>query len=98
MTWSAVLQIWPVGVQVYVLFSGLNPFTAETPQQMIDNISNAEYSYDDETFKVPTVEALDFIKSELKRIEFEEKTRTVRKERTTTSHVAGSLVVRVLGQ
>uniref|UniRef100_A0A8C7MCC5 Uncharacterized protein n=1 Tax=Oncorhynchus kisutch TaxID=8019 RepID=A0A8C7MCC5_ONCKI len=58
---SSVTDMWPVGVLVYVLLSGLNPFTAETHQQMIDNISNAEYSYDDETFKVPTVEALDFI-------------------------------------
>ncbi|KAJ8012934.1 hypothetical protein DPEC_G00048040 [Dallia pectoralis] len=58
---STVTDMWSVGVLVYVLLSGLNPFTAETHQQTIDNISNAEYSYDDETFKVPTVEALDFI-------------------------------------
>uniref|UniRef100_A0AAY5E7H9 Uncharacterized protein n=1 Tax=Electrophorus electricus TaxID=8005 RepID=A0AAY5E7H9_ELEEL len=58
---STVTDMWSVGVLVYVLLSGLNPFIAETNQQMIDNISNAEYSFDDESFKEASVEALDFI-------------------------------------
>lgn len=58
---STVTDMWSVGVLVYVLLSGLNPFIAETNQQMIDNISNAEYSFDDEYFKDVSVEALDFI-------------------------------------
>lgn len=58
---SSVTDMWSVGVLVYVLLSGLNPFIAETNQQMIDNISNAEYSFDDESFKQASVEALDFI-------------------------------------
>lgn len=58
---SSVTDMWAVGVLVYVLLSGLNPFIAETNQQMIDNISNAEYSFDDESFKEASVEALDFI-------------------------------------
>uniref|UniRef100_A0A8C5DTT9 Protein kinase domain-containing protein n=1 Tax=Gouania willdenowi TaxID=441366 RepID=A0A8C5DTT9_GOUWI len=57
---STVTDMWAVGVLTYVLLSGLNPFTAETNQQMIDNISNAAYSYDDESFKQVSVEALDF--------------------------------------
>uniref|UniRef100_A0A3P8SZZ8 Protein kinase domain-containing protein n=1 Tax=Amphiprion percula TaxID=161767 RepID=A0A3P8SZZ8_AMPPE len=57
---STVTDMWSVGVLAYVLLSGLNPFTAETNQQMIDNISNAAYSYDDESFKQVSVEALDF--------------------------------------
>lgn len=57
---SSVTDMWSVGVLAYVLLSGLNPFTAETNQQMIDNISNAAYSYDDESFKQVSVEALDF--------------------------------------
>uniref|UniRef100_A0A3B4H745 Uncharacterized protein n=1 Tax=Pundamilia nyererei TaxID=303518 RepID=A0A3B4H745_9CICH len=52
--------MWSVGVLAYVLLSGLNPFTAETNQQTIDNISSAAYSYDDESFKQVSVEALDF--------------------------------------
>lgn len=58
---STVTDMWSVGVLVYVLLSGLNPFIAETNQQMIDNISNAEYSFEDESFKEASVEALDFI-------------------------------------
>uniref|UniRef100_A0A3Q3R1Q6 Protein kinase domain-containing protein n=1 Tax=Monopterus albus TaxID=43700 RepID=A0A3Q3R1Q6_MONAL len=57
---STVTDMWSVGVLAYVLLSGLNPFTAETNQQMIDNISTAAYSYDDEYFKQVSVEALDF--------------------------------------
>lgn len=57
---STVTDMWSVGVLAYVLLSGLNPFTAETNQQMIDNISNAAYSYDDESFTQVSVEALDF--------------------------------------
>uniref|UniRef100_A0AAY4B969 Uncharacterized protein n=1 Tax=Denticeps clupeoides TaxID=299321 RepID=A0AAY4B969_9TELE len=58
---STVTDMWSVGVLVYVLISGLNPFTAETNQQMIENISNAEYSFDDESFKEVNIEALDFV-------------------------------------
>uniref|UniRef100_A0AAR2K6G7 Uncharacterized protein n=1 Tax=Pygocentrus nattereri TaxID=42514 RepID=A0AAR2K6G7_PYGNA len=58
---STVTDMWSVGVLVYVLLSGLNPFIAETNQQTIDNISNAEYCFDDESFKDASVEALDFI-------------------------------------
>uniref|UniRef100_A0A3Q4I3T8 Protein kinase domain-containing protein n=1 Tax=Neolamprologus brichardi TaxID=32507 RepID=A0A3Q4I3T8_NEOBR len=57
---STVTDMWSVGVLAYVLLSGLNPFTAETNQQTIDNISSAAYSYDDESFKQVSVEALDF--------------------------------------
>uniref|UniRef100_A0A3Q3GKG0 Protein kinase domain-containing protein n=1 Tax=Labrus bergylta TaxID=56723 RepID=A0A3Q3GKG0_9LABR len=57
---SSVTDMWSVGVLAYVLLSGLNPFIAETNQQMIDNISNAAYSYDDESFKQVSVDALDF--------------------------------------
>uniref|UniRef100_A0A673GNK2 Uncharacterized protein n=1 Tax=Sinocyclocheilus rhinocerous TaxID=307959 RepID=A0A673GNK2_9TELE len=58
---STVTDMWSVGVLVYVLLSGLNPFAAETNQQMIESICNAEYSFDDEAFKHASVEALDFV-------------------------------------
>uniref|UniRef100_A0A671KJ39 Uncharacterized protein n=1 Tax=Sinocyclocheilus anshuiensis TaxID=1608454 RepID=A0A671KJ39_9TELE len=57
---STVTDMWSVGVLVYVLLSGLNPFAAETNQQMIESICNAEYSFDDEAFKHVSVEAFDF--------------------------------------
>uniref|UniRef100_A0A673GNJ3 Protein kinase domain-containing protein n=1 Tax=Sinocyclocheilus rhinocerous TaxID=307959 RepID=A0A673GNJ3_9TELE len=58
---STVTDMWSVGVLVYVLLSGFNPFAAETNQQMIESICNAEYSFDDEAFKHASVEALDFV-------------------------------------
>lgn len=57
---SSVTDMWAVGVLTYVLLCGLNPFTAETNQQMIDNISSAAYSYDDESFKQVSVDSMDF--------------------------------------
>uniref|UniRef100_A0A671S3A4 Uncharacterized protein n=1 Tax=Sinocyclocheilus anshuiensis TaxID=1608454 RepID=A0A671S3A4_9TELE len=57
---STVTDMWSVGVLVYVLLSGFNPFVAETNQQMIESICNAEYSFNDEAFKHVSVEALDF--------------------------------------
>uniref|UniRef100_A0A8C4S4F7 Protein kinase domain-containing protein n=1 Tax=Erpetoichthys calabaricus TaxID=27687 RepID=A0A8C4S4F7_ERPCA len=58
---SSVTDMWSVGTLVYVLLSGLNPFIAETNQQTIENICNAEYSFDDEVFKEVSLESLDFI-------------------------------------
>lgn len=57
---SSVTDMWAVGVLAYILLCGLNPFTAETNQQMIDNISSAAYSYDDEAFKQVSVDSMDF--------------------------------------
>uniref|UniRef100_A0ACB8G056 Uncharacterized protein n=1 Tax=Sphaerodactylus townsendi TaxID=933632 RepID=A0ACB8G056_9SAUR len=53
--------MWSLGTLVYVLLSGLNPFIAETNQQTIDNIVNAEYNFDEEAFKDISIEALDFV-------------------------------------
>uniref|UniRef100_A0A8C2DEE7 Protein kinase domain-containing protein n=1 Tax=Cyprinus carpio TaxID=7962 RepID=A0A8C2DEE7_CYPCA len=58
---STVTDMWSVGVLVYVLLSGFNPFAAETNQQMIESICNAEYSFVDEAFKHVSVEAFDFV-------------------------------------
>uniref|UniRef100_A0A6I8R4F5 Uncharacterized protein n=1 Tax=Xenopus tropicalis TaxID=8364 RepID=A0A6I8R4F5_XENTR len=58
---SSATDMWSLGTLVYVLLSGLNPFAAETNQQMIENITNAEYNFEDEAFKDVSLEALDFI-------------------------------------
>eukprot|EP00061_Rhincodon_typus_P019056 g48497.t1 len=58
---SSATDMWSVGVLVYILLSGLNPFIAETNQQVIDKIIQAEYSFEDEAFQDVTTEALDFI-------------------------------------
>uniref|UniRef100_A0A8D2NKP4 Protein kinase domain-containing protein n=1 Tax=Zonotrichia albicollis TaxID=44394 RepID=A0A8D2NKP4_ZONAL len=54
-------DMWSVGALTYILLSGLNPFIAETNQQVIENILNAEYSFEDEAFKDISIEAMDFI-------------------------------------
>lgn len=58
---SSATDMWSLGTLVYILLSGLNPFIAETNQQTIDNIINAEYSFDDEAFKDISTEAMDFV-------------------------------------
>uniref|UniRef100_A0A8C6J7J6 Uncharacterized protein n=1 Tax=Melopsittacus undulatus TaxID=13146 RepID=A0A8C6J7J6_MELUD len=54
-------DMWSVGALTYILLSGINPFIAETNQQVIENILNAEYNFDDEAFKDLSIEAMDFI-------------------------------------
>uniref|UniRef100_A0A8C3MHV5 Uncharacterized protein n=1 Tax=Geospiza parvula TaxID=87175 RepID=A0A8C3MHV5_GEOPR len=58
---STATDMWSVGALTYILLSGLNPFIAETNQQVIENILNAEYSFEDEAFKDVSIEAMDFI-------------------------------------
>uniref|UniRef100_A0A8C4QLJ7 Titin n=1 Tax=Eptatretus burgeri TaxID=7764 RepID=A0A8C4QLJ7_EPTBU len=54
-------DMWSVGTLTYVLLSGLNPFAAETNQQMVENIERTQYTFDEEAFKDVTIEALDFV-------------------------------------
>lgn len=58
---STATDMWSLGTLVYVLLSGINPFLAETNQQMIENIMNAEYTFDEEAFKDISLEAMDFV-------------------------------------
>uniref|UniRef100_A0A8C3F5U4 Protein kinase domain-containing protein n=1 Tax=Chrysemys picta bellii TaxID=8478 RepID=A0A8C3F5U4_CHRPI len=58
---STATDMWSLGVLVYILLSGINPFIAETNQQTIENIISAEYNFDDEAFKDISIEAMDFI-------------------------------------
>lgn len=58
---STATDMWSLGTLVYVLLSGINPFLAETNQQMIENIMNAEYTFDEEAFKEISLEAMDFV-------------------------------------
>ncbi|KAL4656699.1 titin-like, partial [Arapaima gigas] len=58
---STVTDMWSVGVLAYVLLSGLNPFTAENTQKMIERICNVDYTFDAEAFSDISLEAMDFI-------------------------------------
>uniref|UniRef100_A0A8D0FQF5 Protein kinase domain-containing protein n=1 Tax=Strix occidentalis caurina TaxID=311401 RepID=A0A8D0FQF5_STROC len=58
---STATDMWSVGALTYILLSGINPFIAETNQQIIENILNAEYNFDDEAFKDISIEAMDFV-------------------------------------
>lgn len=58
---STATDMWSLGTLVYILLSGINPFAAETNQQVIENIINAEYNFEDEAFKDISLEAMDFI-------------------------------------
>lgn len=58
---STATDMWSLGTLVYVLLSGINPFLAETNQQVIENIMNAEYTFDEEAFQEISTEAMDFV-------------------------------------
>lgn len=58
---STATDMWSLGTLVYVLLSGINPFLAETNQQVIENIMNAEYTFDEEAFQEISLEAMDFV-------------------------------------
>lgn len=54
-------DMWSVGVISYVLLSGLSPFMGDTDSQTYNNISKAEFDFDDESFEGISDEAKDFI-------------------------------------
>ncbi|KAM7380980.1 hypothetical protein PAMP_004243 [Pampus punctatissimus] len=58
---TTATDMWSVGVMAYVLLSGINPFAAESTTQMIENISNCEYVFDNEAFNDISLEAMDFV-------------------------------------
>lgn len=58
---STATDMWSLGTLVYVLLSGTNPFLAETNQQIIENIMNAEFTFDEEAFREISLEAMDFV-------------------------------------
>lgn len=54
-------DMWSVGVICYVLLSGLSPFMGDNDSQTYNNITKAEFDFDDESFDEITDEAKDFI-------------------------------------
>lgn len=54
-------DMWSIGVICYVLLSGLSPFMGESDVDTFNNITRAEYDFDDDAFQIVTNEAKDFI-------------------------------------
>uniref|UniRef100_A0A8D7ZZ73 Myosin light chain kinase, smooth muscle n=2 Tax=Culex pipiens TaxID=7175 RepID=A0A8D7ZZ73_CULPI len=54
-------DMWSIGVICYVLLSGLSPFMGENDVDTFNNITGAEYDFDDDAFQIVTNEAKDFI-------------------------------------
>lgn len=54
-------DMWSIGVICYVLLSGLSPFMGETDVDTFNNITRAEYDFDDDAFDIVSEEAKDFI-------------------------------------
>ncbi len=53
--------MWSIGVICYVLLSGLSPFMGDNDSQTYNNITKAEFDFDDESFSDISDEAKDFI-------------------------------------
>ncbi|KAG7174103.1 Myosin light chain kinase, smooth muscle-like 5, partial [Homarus americanus] len=56
-------DMWSVGVICYVLLSGLSPFMGDTDAETFNNITRAEFDFDDDAFSAITEDAKDFIMS-----------------------------------
>lgn len=54
-------DMWSIGVICYVLLSGLSPFMGDNDSQTYNNITKAEFDFDDESFEDISGEAKDFI-------------------------------------
>jgi len=54
-------DMWSIGVICYVLLSGLSPFMGDNDSQTYNNITKAEFDFDDESFDEISDEAKDFI-------------------------------------
>jgi myosin-light-chain kinase len=53
--------MWSIGVICYVLLSGLSPFMGDNDSETYNNITKAEFDFDDESFHIISNEAKDFI-------------------------------------
>jgi len=53
--------MWSIGVICYVLLSGLSPFMGEDDTETYNNITKAEFDFNDESFLIISNEAKDFI-------------------------------------
>ncbi|KAL1398684.1 hypothetical protein pipiens_008766 [Culex pipiens pipiens] len=45
-------DMWSIGVICYVLLSGLSPFMGENDVDTFNNITGAEYDFDDDAFQI----------------------------------------------
>lgn len=61
--YNVVVDSWAVGCLAYELLAGYPPFSANTQQQVVHNINNAEVQFG----KRMSEDAIDFIKSALER-------------------------------
>jgi serine/threonine protein kinase len=54
--------MWSIGVITYILLSGASPFLGDSKQETFTNITNIDYSFDDEYFGHTSDLAKDFIR------------------------------------
>ena len=58
---STATDMWSIGVITYILLSGASPFLGDTKQETFANITNIDYSFDEEYFGHTSDLAKDFI-------------------------------------
>jgi len=59
-------DMWTVGVNLYILLSGISPFYYEDEDKVVKSVQTAKWSFDEDAFANITSEAKEFIKACLK--------------------------------
>ncbi|XP_038047057.1 myosin light chain kinase, smooth muscle-like isoform X3 [Patiria miniata] len=72
---SFATDLWSIGVICYILLSGLSPFMGDSDAETLNNVTAAEWDFEDEAFDDITDEAKEFIEKLL--IKRKEKRQTV---------------------
>jgi len=56
------VDLWAIGVILYILLSGIHPFQIEDEEQMLDNIEHSRWQWLGDNWKGVSEPAKDFIK------------------------------------
>lgn len=61
--YSSSVDMWGVGISLYILLSGHHPFEGGNPQAQLQRIIDADLNFDKPQWKLITSEARDLIKN-----------------------------------
>lgn len=63
--YGRTVDVWALGVILYILLSGIHPFQIEDEESMLDNIENARWNWLGDNWDTVSAEAKDLIKQML---------------------------------